>query len=504
MEKRIMNIVNFVRGIEPRRERDLYTPVAKQIEIMKEYDVPNTFLLQYDAMRREDFRGLFAENKDDSRIEIGVWFENCRELIEKVGLVWNGRPGYDWDWYVNPGFLMAYTPEQREAIVDEVFRLYKEIFGEYPSVAGSWLLDSHSMNYMAEKYGMKAFCVCREQWAIDAYSLWGGYYNGGYYPSKNNMLCPAQTKGNQIDVPTFRMLGIDPIHCYQDKAFREILGIKDCWTMEPAGPSGKSGEIMDWYFREYYTNPCLSHSHATTGQENSFGWEKMEEGYILQIEKLVALRQEGVVSLEKLGDTGENYKRTFDLTPPAALSALSDFSGQDYKSVWYSSRDYRANLFVHSGRLSFRDINKFDESYKERYLHAPCESWSALYDNLPVLDSRLWSDGVRESGLFFEKSVSEITISEDENSLAVSIDFEDGTSGRIVFRERSIVFEKCGACRFDVGVPDSKTELSINGNSLCYNHNGFAYSLTVVGDIIPTDSGFTVGEKDDFWTLKFC
>ena len=497
-----MNIVNFVRGIEPRRERDLYTPVAKQIELMKSYDLPTTFLLQYDAMRREDFQGLFSENKNDERIEIGVWFENCRELIESVGLVWDGRPGYDWDWYVHPGFLMGYTPKQREAIIDEVFRLYKELFGEYPKVAGSWLLDSHSMRYMAEKYGMKAFCVCREQWAVDAYSLWGGYYNGGYYPSKNNMLCPAQTKENQIDVPTFRMLGIDPIHCYQDKVFREILGIKDCWTMEPAGPSGKSSDAMDWYFKEYYTRPCLSHSHATTGQENSFGWERMEEGYLLQMEKLAKLRDEGGVSIQRLGDTGEDYKRAFELTPPAALSALSDFSGQDYKSVWYSSRDYRANLFVHCGRLFFRDINKFDETYKERYLNASCDSWSALYDNLPVLDYRLWSDGERESGLFFEKRISDIAISEEESSLVVTVDFEDGTSGRVVFCEEGISFENLGACRFNVGVIDSETEFSLNGKSLCYTHNGFSYSLTAVGEITPTAEGFSVDEKNDRWMLK--
>ena len=51
--KRIMNIVNFVRGIEPRCEMDLYTPVEKQIQFNKKHNIPNTFLLQYDAMLRQ-------------------------------------------------------------------------------------------------------------------------------------------------------------------------------------------------------------------------------------------------------------------------------------------------------------------------------------------------------------------------------------------------------------------------------------------------------------------
>ena len=59
--KRIMNIVNFVRGIEPRWEMDLYTPVVEQIKCNKKYGIENTFLLQYDAMLRQDFTQLFQK-----------------------------------------------------------------------------------------------------------------------------------------------------------------------------------------------------------------------------------------------------------------------------------------------------------------------------------------------------------------------------------------------------------------------------------------------------------
>ncbi len=68
--KRIMNIVNFVRGLEPRCEMDLYTPVVEQIKYNKEYDVHATFLLQYDAMLRQDFRNLFLQERDEKN---GAW-----------------------------------------------------------------------------------------------------------------------------------------------------------------------------------------------------------------------------------------------------------------------------------------------------------------------------------------------------------------------------------------------------------------------------------------------
>ena len=64
MNKRIMNVVNFVRGVEPRdKNADLYTPVVNQIEFNRRYNIPATFLLQYDAMLRRDFRHLFQKEK---------------------------------------------------------------------------------------------------------------------------------------------------------------------------------------------------------------------------------------------------------------------------------------------------------------------------------------------------------------------------------------------------------------------------------------------------------
>ena len=117
-------------------------------------------------MIRPDFQELFLRERGDY-MELGLWFEMCRPLTEAVGIEWRGRPGFDWDWYVDPGFLPAYTPKQRERLIDEVFRKFREVFGYYPRVAGSWILDARSMAYMSDKYGMDAFCICREQYAVD-------------------------------------------------------------------------------------------------------------------------------------------------------------------------------------------------------------------------------------------------------------------------------------------------------------------------------------------------
>ena len=81
MNKRVMNLVNFVRGCEPRCEADLYTPVIEEIRIDKEFGMPHTFLLQYDALLRPDFRELFLKEADEN-MELGLWFEMICPLTE--------------------------------------------------------------------------------------------------------------------------------------------------------------------------------------------------------------------------------------------------------------------------------------------------------------------------------------------------------------------------------------------------------------------------------------
>ena len=48
--RQIVNIINFIRAVEPRSPMDLMTPVKEQIRLMKEHSLRGTFLLQYDAL----------------------------------------------------------------------------------------------------------------------------------------------------------------------------------------------------------------------------------------------------------------------------------------------------------------------------------------------------------------------------------------------------------------------------------------------------------------------
>lgn len=76
-----------------------------------------------------------------------------------------------------------------ESITENVLydTVVSQIFGVYPKSVGSWFIDAVTLKYMAERYGVVASCNCKDQIGTDGYTLWGGYWNQGYYPSIKKM-----------------------------------------------------------------------------------------------------------------------------------------------------------------------------------------------------------------------------------------------------------------------------------------------------------------------------
>lgn len=405
MKPQIVNIINFIRGVEPRNEElNLFEPVANQVRLLKKYDLPGTFLIQYDAMLMEEYVNLLKYEMDE-KCEIGGWLEIVQPLVEKAGLKWRGRPGFSWDWHANTGFSVGYTPEEREKLIDVFMEDFKSIFGYYPRSVGSWLIDAHTLAYMSDKYGITASCICRDQWGTDGYTLWGGYYNQAYYPSCKNVLSPAQTEENQIPVPVFRMLGSDPIYQYDAGLLVDDSMGAASWqpvvTLEPAyHDGGGNPEWVQWYFKENFNGKCLSFGYTQMGQENSFGWESMKEGLSYQIGLAAEKVRNGELKVETLADSGRWYKESYKKTPASAIAALSDWMGEGHKSVWYNSRNYRSNFFWEKDRFWIRDIHLFDEKYEERYLKDVCTTTYMIYDNLPVIDGNRWSGGKIRAGIY--------------------------------------------------------------------------------------------------------
>ena len=398
---KIVNIVNFIRLLEPRdpavTEDVLYQTVVKQVEIMKKYKLGGSFLLQYDALMNPRYQKLLKGLPRDS-FEIGAWWEMPQPLVEKAGLKWRGR--YPWDWRANIGFSTGYTPKEREKLADVYMHDFKKIFGYYPKSVASWFIDAHTLNYLHQKYKIVASANCKDQYGTDGYTLWGGYWNQAYYPSKINSYMPAQNAANQIPVPIFRMLGSDPVRQYDNGLGTTRQGVV---TLEPVYKFGGGDSTwVSWYFREFVKGEAMEFAYTQAGQENSFTWDAMAKGFELQMPLIAKLRDEHKIKVETLAASGKWFKEHYQVTPATSVTINNDIEGSDRKTVWFNSRFYRINLLWENGTLRVRDIHLFNEKFPSVYEKQKATSNECSFFTLPVVDGYLWSDKQQMAGLRFK------------------------------------------------------------------------------------------------------
>lgn len=402
---RIVNIVNFIRLLEPRdpkiTEDVLYQTVVKQVEIMKKYKLRGTFLLQYDALLDVRYQKLLKSLPRDS-FEIGAWWEIPQPMVEKARLKWRGR--YPWDWRANIGFSTGYSPEDREKLADVYMSDFKKILGYYPKSVGSWFIDAHTIAYLYEKYKIVASCNCKDQYGTDGYTMWGGYWNQAYYPSKINSYMPAQNKENQIPVPIFRMLGSDPVRQYDNGLGSNRQGVI---TLEPVyNDAGGDSTWVNWYFKEFVAGASMEFAYTQAGQENSFTWDAMSKGFEIQMPLIARLRDENKLKVETLAESGKWFKDHYKVTPSTSVTVNEDIKGSDFKTVWFNSRFYRINLLWEKGNLRIRDIHLFNEKFPSVYENQKAESNECSFFTLPFVDGYIWSNSSTIAGLRFKAFIN--------------------------------------------------------------------------------------------------
>lgn len=396
---KIVNIINFIRLLEPRdaaiTKEVLYNTIVKQLQMMCANKLGGTFLLQYDALMDAKYQELL-KNLSDS-FEIGAWWEIPQPLVEKAGLVWRGR--YPWDWHADVGFSTGYSPAEREKLVDVYMDDFKKIFGYYPKSVGSWFIDAHTLNYIYRKYHIVASCNCKDQYGTDGYTLWGGYWNQAYYPSKINSYMPAQHQEDQIPVPIFRMLGSDPVRQYDNGLGSDRQGVT---TLEPVYPdAGGNTTWVHWFFDQFINGESMEFAYAQAGQENSFTWNAMAKGFAIQMPLIAKLRDEGKLVVQTLQQTGKWFSSNYGVTPATSVTVIKDIKGSDKKTVWFNSRFYRANLLWEKDVLRIRDIHLFNENFPSVYTEGKATSNECSFYTLPVMDGYLWSKPGAFAGIRF-------------------------------------------------------------------------------------------------------
>lgn len=489
---RIINIINFIRQTDYRIENSdslLYQTVEEQLKLINRYNLPATFLLQYDALIKPEYQQLL-KSQLNQQSEIGGWFEITQPQVEDAGLEWRGE--HSWVSHANIAFSTGYTKDEREKLVDVYMEKFKEIFGEYPKSMGSWYIDAHTLNYMYEKYGIIASCNCKDQIGTDGYTLWGGYWNQAYYPSKLNGYMPAQSQEQQIPVPVFRMLGSDPIYQYDDGLGNDRQGVI---SLEPVyTQAGKNRAWVHYFFNAIVDQPCLAFNYAQAGQENSFTWDAMKDGLEMQIPIIDSLQKNQKIQVLTLAETGKWFKEKFSTTPATAVTVLNDIRNENNKTVWFNSRYYRANLLWKNQDFSFRDIHLFDERFKSQYVDKPGESSQFFFYTLPMVDGYMWSTPEDRAGMQIvqhsasgEKKIVRLnppTITEpDTKTLVVTCTDVENHSFKMTFTESDFEIS-CDTndkdFRWSLDLHTALSELlfkEIEGQNIMADFQGFKYVI---------------------------
>ena len=490
---RIVNYINFLRQNDYRielRQRDyrtnddvtlLYEAAREEVALAREYGIPATFLLQYDALIDPAYQKLMKEELPEG-CEVGAWWEITKPHYEAIGLEWP----FEQVWYPYDvkDFGIGHTPQERCKLVDAYMEKFREVFGYYPRSVGSWYIDSFTLGYMYDKYHIVASCVCKEQVGTDGYTLWGGYWNQAFYPSRLNAHMPAQTVEGQIPVPVFRMLGSDPI--YQYDAGSSTNG-QFVHTMEPISTK-TDRDWVGYYLDSFAGEPCLDYSYVQIGQENSFTWPRIKDGLIMQLQMIDSLRNEKNLKLWTLAQTGEWFKSKYSVTPPTAVTAMRDIRGEGHRTIWYDSRFYRVNLLWAEDGFRVRDIHKFDERVRSQYMDEAATGTQLRYYTLPVMDGYHWSSETDAAGLY-------ILLEDGTKAVFGEPEIDEGSNGRMTIRcsDRkghpfTIILDEdsisiMSSARWSLLLSAPRSELlpfkGIDGRSVSASFQDFPYSVTV-------------------------
>jgi hypothetical protein len=277
--------------------------------------------------------------------------------------------------------------------------------------------------------------------------------------------------------------------------------------------------------------PTQSVAYAQLGQENSFGWPTMHQGYLMQMEKLSKMQQAGRLTVETMGETGRRFKRRFRSTPTQAQVMLEDpfgHSSTPERTVWYQSKFLRANLHFRGEQFYLRDLHVYSDAFPQIYLTEPVRQHGIEERMLAVLDGYHWSDNAVHSGQEGRRALGRFaaveqdgksipltmtgvpTVDETGATLRVSVPLANGGYLMAEFRERGIEFRLTGRGRHPQlalifeWVRDRSAFRGVTENVVSYEFHDFEYAVHIEnGTTSQTAEGVTVlGKRDSALRLK--
>ncbi len=373
--KKVILIINQVRGDEccdTGNEKAL----VQQIDSLKSNKLKGNFSLRYDALLNPAYVKILKDlNADDIaginqfnntiKYELGAFLEITPKLAQDAGVLYKGDVT---DWYkAQYVYTVGYEFEDRKKIIDKYMEEFLGVFGEYPKFATAWIMDTDSVNYMNEKYGVLTHQITREQWGTDSYTMSGGPVHYPYFASKNWLFVSGGNNSgksggrnqnqeqNQNQTLVLRQTGSDPMFNYGDST--------NSFTTQPNDYAiGNRG--FD-YFRnlknELINQRQNNYGFLLLGLENSMA-QQFQDEYARQID---SIKDDGEITTMTVSE--------FNLFAKNNIQAVVGLEGNDLvnnsyvKSFWVNTKNYRARLILKDNKLSISDLRITNENLEDPY-----------------------------------------------------------------------------------------------------------------------------------------
>lgn len=489
MEKAaIVHIYNFIRMSHTEPSRfipDDFETLREQLILIKQYGLPGTYALKYDALTEPRYQALLKEYLEECD-ELGAWWEITEPLCRRAGVRFrDSRDELVYDDRVDSAYSPGYEPEERKRLVDAYMAEFFAVFGCFPTSIGSWVLDEVTVTYARQRYGVCAACICRDQMGVDGFTLWGGWPNGVYLPSRHNVFIPASTEENRMDIPVFRLLSPDPIYNFEADVRNGLQGV---YTLEPSWLAGRNPAFLRDYFSSLTDEKGFGIGYAQVGQENNFLWENIRPGLAPQLEMIAGLAAKGKIRLETMAATGRWFAQQYRLTPPLMLQSDTDWTGGGLCAQWYASVNYRLGLLGENGRLRIRDLFLYREDYPGRYLSRRMLGTKSTFDALPLVFPQIWGGMTDRPFLRFvdecgvEPSGQVLFDAADCCTARAQLLHEGGSLLQLQMDPAGITLSGPYRLHFD-RLPVLR---EVADHQLRMEHEGFAYHITVAqGRILP-------------------
>ena len=477
----VVHIYNFIRMSHTEPSRfipDDFETLREQLILIKQYGFPGTYALKYDALTEPRYQALLKEYLDEWD-ELGAWWEITEPLCRRAGIRFrDSRDEQVYDDRVDSAYSLGYEPEERRRLVDAYMADFYAAFGCFPSSIGSWVLDEVTVAYAHRRYGVSAACICRDQMGVDGFTLWGGWPNGVYLPSRHNLFIPASSEENRLDVPVFRLLGPDPIYNFEADVRGGLQGV---YTLEPSWLAGRDPDFIRDYFENIADDKGFGIGYAQVGQENNFLWENIRPGMAPQLDVIAQLVSAGKIRLETMAATARWFAGQYRLTPPLMLQNDADWTGGGLCAQWFACVNYRLGLLGEKEHLRIRDLFLYREGYSGRYLDRRMKGTKSTFDALPLLFPQVWGGAQDRPFIRFvdklgTEATGEIRFDAPEEGTARAQLFRDGQSIlQLRMDPEGITLSGHWHLRFDC-LPVLR---EVWDDQLCMEHEGFAYSVTV-------------------------